>query len=834
MNGHTPTTNSAGSGGDTSQLNDHSSQAADQPDQNPSPTYNAKAIYEQRKKYTKNSINSLMETSQYRVEHLTTFSMDLKEAMFTVDDGLRRLKLLDAKGKVWTQDILLQVDERSVCLIDADTKNEVENFPLSCIMRCQAVMDACNYDSILALICKEPGQAKPDLYLFQCNDIKANLIYADIESAICDLKAKTKKRPETLRMILNSDGIIPPPPSEPAPTAPPTVDIMCRVAAWFPPAANDLVEYERHPHFMEPDESPEAMAARIDRDVQILNHLLGDIEYFVTKLQRAAEAFGELSKRKKAKKSKKRGPGEGVLTLRAKPPSQEEFIDCFQKFKYAFNLLAKLRLYINNPSALDLVHFLFTPLNMVVQATGDVELAKSVLSPLLTMEAIDFLHTSGTAPERRLWVSLGDGWTKSRLEWPKDHYFPPYVPRFRDGWEPPSLPVVMLGRAQEQEMMEPLPDFEIQQLVDVDRRVSLEHAGVPHLPHADGYALGNAAHRHTHSLDQAMAMAGRYVAGNYESQVRTQPRNFAKSMFDFVARNNTELTVVKDEIVEVLNDRKQWWKVQNSAGMCGYVPNNILEVTRVMEVSGGRSQDMGSRSIQMQRTSTVHRPTVNSFSSAPMMSSMAPAPVPAPPPVPAPAPDTSLLPSWIPTPPLPPPAPPPLLEQRDSPISSGSSDSGSVILGEQRKERQPLTQRRKSNMEEVQDELLHRLTLGRGTQRKVSVPQRSNSLPAVGLSYDSTPDDVKAWLQVKGFSSVTVTSLGVLTGAQLFSLNKEELKTVCPEDGVRVYSQVTVQKTALESNSSSELQEMMRRRQEKINMAACDSGVESFDEGSGH
>lgn len=44
----------------------------------------------------------------------------------------------------------------------------------------------------------------------------------------------------------------------------------------------------------------------------------------------------------------------------------------------------------------------------------------------------------------------------------------------------------------------------------------------------------------------------------------------------------------------------------------------------------------------------------------------------------------------------------------------------------------------------------------------------------------------------------TITSLGVLTGAQLFSLNKEELKTVCPDDGARVYSQVTVQKAALE------------------------------------
>lgn len=43
----------------------------------------------------------------------------------------------------------------------------------------------------------------------------------------------------------------------------------------------------------------------------------------------------------------------------------------------------------------------------------------------------------------------------------------------------------------------------------------------------------------------------------------------------------------------------------------------------------------------------------------------------------------------------------------------------------------------------------------------------------------------------------TVNSLGVLTGAQLFSLNKEELRTVCPE-GPRVYSQITVQKSALE------------------------------------
>lgn len=350
MNGHM-SNHSSGYGIYPSQMNGYgSSPPYSQMDREHCSRTSAKALYEQRKNYARDSVSSVSDVSQYRVEHLTTFVLDRKDAMITIDDGIRKLKLLDAKGKVWTQDMILQVDDRAVSLIDLESKNELENFPLNTIQHCQAVAHTCSYDSILALVCKEPTQNKPDLHLFQCDEVKANLISEDIESAISDSKGgKQKRRPEALRMIAKADPGIPPPPRAPAPVPPGTVtqvDVRSRVAAWSAWAA-DQGDFEKPRQYHEQEETPEMMAARIDRDVQILNHILDDIEFFITKLQKAAEAFSELSKRKKSKKSKRKGPGEGVLTLRAKPPPPDEFVDCFQKFKHGFNLLVGvLYLYI--------------------------------------------------------------------------------------------------------------------------------------------------------------------------------------------------------------------------------------------------------------------------------------------------------------------------------------------------------------------------------------------------------------------------------------------------------------------------------------------------------
>ncbi|KAM8972367.1 epidermal growth factor receptor kinase substrate 8 [Pelodytes ibericus] len=749
---------------------------------------------EQRKHYARDSASS--ETSRYRVEHLTTFVMDRKDAVLTVDDGIRKLKLLDAKGKVWTQEMCLQVDGKAVSLYDVESKNELECFPVSTIQHCQAVMNVCRYPSILALVCKEPAQSKADLHIFHCEEVKASVIQQDIDSAINDGKGgKLRKRPETLRAIAASDTRIPPPPMAlaPVPPGPHTQgDVRSRVVAWSV-RASEYGDYDQNSEY---EETREMAETRIDRDVQILNHILDDIEFFIMKLQKAAEAFSQLSKRRKIKK--KKGPGEGVLTIRAKPPPHDEFVDCFQKFKHAFNLLAKLKSHIQNPSAPELVHFLITPLSMMVDATGGPEVAKSVLSPLFQKDAIDFMQYVLNAEERKLWASLGDGWNKARAEWPKEQFIPPYIPRFRNGWEPPILNYTGIPKEHNlNHMAESVANVADLPRKPDGRNFISEYSSVCEYPPSDGNQV--------HS--------------------KPMPQKYAVCKYDFVARNSNELSVLRDDVLEIIDDRKQWWKVCTSSGATGFVPNNIL--SPVKEEAYGPVYTQTIQLLMPRKEFEKFKQLLGELSQKQKLDNgpKQGSPIPA-----APSPPSSqgsvLAPQIFSVP-----------KQSNSENvtrqSSTSSDSAGGSIRDQQGYKQTSVDRRKSQMEEVQDELIHRLTIGRSAAQKRFTVPRQNS-PIINISYSSSAEHVKSWLQAKGFNPVTVTSLGVLTGAQLFSLTKDELRTVCPE-GPRVYNQVTVQKATLEEmNGDSELQEIMKKRQERINAASGDSGVESFDEGNNH
>lgn len=52
-------------------------------------------------------------------------------------------------------------------------------------------------------------------------------------------------------------------------------------------------------------------------------------------------------------------------------------------------------------------------------------------------------------------------------------------------------------------------------------------------------------------------------------------------------------------LFQILDDRKQWWKVQNKSGSTGFVPNNILDPLRNQEGGLGWSEPAYTRTIQV-------------------------------------------------------------------------------------------------------------------------------------------------------------------------------------------------------------------------------------------
>uniref|UniRef100_A0A8C4DJW4 Eps8 like 1b n=1 Tax=Dicentrarchus labrax TaxID=13489 RepID=A0A8C4DJW4_DICLA len=417
----------------------------------------------------------------------------------------------------------------------------------------------------------------------------------------------------------------------------------------------------------------------------------------MAKLQQTVEAVTVLSQRKKKKKkSKKQSAEEDLLTAKARPPPEEEFIDIFQKFKYCFSLLARLKSTISNPSSEELVHHVFKPLDMMVKTTGGPTLGASVSSPTLTNSAVTLLKDNLNEEEMQLWTSLGTNWTlpRSQLRGP----VAPYTPVFLDGWKPEAL------RADGQVWEDPVEsehkheDLRVKQEV-WNTCVCNGHGGTP------------------------------------------EPERLYSCTYDFIARNSSELSVQQGETLEVVESSKRWWKCRNRFNQIGFVPFNILEpVAHIDSPVNNKPPSVRHKHTHKQEITQAQRYG----------------------------------------------------------LTSAEDTENKVML--------------------VNDELLQRLTNGKTSLNKPLVIPRSSET-SVPLDYHSPPEEVAEWLQGKGFSEPTVSCLGVLTGAQLFSLNKEELRAVIPDEGARVYSQLTVQKALLEdARRATELEAVMEKQKMKVDL----------------
>ncbi|XP_036389845.1 epidermal growth factor receptor kinase substrate 8-like protein 3b [Megalops cyprinoides] len=587
-----------------------------------------KSIYMQRKEYSE-SMNRQPDNFQYRVEHLFTCDLDGREVC-TVGDCVTRLKTLNAKGRIWGQEMILEVRGLNLQLTDIETKGELESLALGSITQTKAVLDSCVFDSLLTITVEDHSKRASKVFLFQCEEVRAEDIKEDLDKAIkhrADVGDPYKRDQNNIRDDL--ENIIgqqvsgnfrqpgsppmqleryPPPPDHPP-------------SPWNGPEYNErgsppplYIPPREEPVYTGPPPQPRLEAARpqfseTERNVEIFNHVVNDVEFFMSKVTAAASTENNKKKKKKSKKA----------TDTVAMPAPEEFASCLQKIKYGFNLLGKLNGQINNPSAPDFVHCLFSILGILVKHCHP-NLPASVLIPLLTEPALQLLNQEVTPEEDRLWLSLGDSWNIPRSKWPDGDRLPAYVPEFYDGWQlppPPQNPPISRSQSQR------LP---------VDR-------GAPSQP------LQN--------------------SGPWNP---TPPRlPSMRVIYDFVARNHQELSVMKGEIVQVLDQSKQWWKVRNSRSEEGHIPQNVLE-----PLEGGRPQEG---------------------------------------------------------------------------------------------------------------------------------PQDMHSPPT--LNKMSRPEDVRAWLEYKGFSKITVNTLSMLNGALLLAMTRDELRKVCPEEGGRVFFQLQAVKSAIALASES-------------------------------
>ncbi|CAG06824.1 unnamed protein product [Tetraodon nigroviridis] len=456
---------------------------------------NARSIYLQRKEYAA-SVRQIMDITQYRVEHLFTFELDGRQ-LRNVSDCVEQLQLLEEMGRVWGQSMLLQVQPPRLLLTDIETKMELESVAIGDVLEVKAVLDSGPFNSLLTVSVQTRRRGSTSIFVFQ-SDIRADLIQRDLSRALLN-------KPKT------SSGPVAPPPQWAAP-------------GWEDedvPEPKVFAPEEEEP--LQPSSKP---YTQLEGRVDILNHILNDIEIVMGQVGAALAKKAAKKKKKKANYSM---------------PTATEFASCLQKIKYGFNLLAELNGQISNPTAPEYVHFFFSTLAFVAPHSP-VGLPMTIVVPLLTPACVQLLSLEVTQEEDRLWQSLGDAWNVPSNEWPHGDV-QTYVPEFTDGWQPPQLAAAAKDPPSRVEARQP-----------ASSRVS--PGG-----HSDLGTGGKAKWKPPPPPQEPSPPEPQYM----------------RVMHDFTSRNSKELTIRKGDIVELLDMSRQWWKVRDARGEVGYVPNNVLE-----------------------------------------------------------------------------------------------------------------------------------------------------------------------------------------------------------------------------------------------------------------
>ncbi|NXN92390.1 ES8L3 protein, partial [Rhinopomastus cyanomelas] len=148
-----------------------------------------KTIYNQRKDYGQTLLKP-QSGFQHHVEHLLT--VRLERELRSHEDCVERLKLMEAQGRVWGQDLILQVQDQELLLRDVESKEDLDTYPLSSIQGYWAILDACTYDSLLVISVQEQNPPGTSVLLFQCERPGAEALRNSLEKVVKQWKEEQR------------------------------------------------------------------------------------------------------------------------------------------------------------------------------------------------------------------------------------------------------------------------------------------------------------------------------------------------------------------------------------------------------------------------------------------------------------------------------------------------------------------------------------------------------------------------------------------------------------------------------------------------------------------
>ncbi|XP_022235258.1 epidermal growth factor receptor kinase substrate 8-like, partial [Limulus polyphemus] len=295
---------------------------------------------------------------------------------------------------------------------------------------------------------------------------------------------------------------------------------------------------------------------------------------------------------------------------------------------YYLILQAKLKNHIHDPGAPELARFLFTPLVIVMEAVQQTSssLPPQVVTPLLTSDAVDLLDNCCSPKERDIWYSLGESWVIPRDKWRETQGI--YHPVFSNGWAPDypfskdreraGLTAAAaasaaqrfrrdnLRRAQEeadlrneeyQKFSNSQPqrdslnenDYYDRDHISEQHPISYNDAPQGDIPRRVPYMERSGAN--TPSEQDFQDTRSDISGGSIELGILKQFQQQQQPWFEDIrahgnrcivamhtrnANNDKELSIVKGELLELLDDSRKWWRARNARGQIGYVPSTIV------------------------------------------------------------------------------------------------------------------------------------------------------------------------------------------------------------------------------------------------------------------